>query len=101
PQWLHHSIPINQTTHGSTVAARQNQGIQLIEVFRPFYQNALRSACLKRLKMLANSALQSKNSYSFHLYQPRSCMRSPAAMVEISIPFIAMPKSFESSAINL
>jgi len=41
-----------------------------------------------------------KRHYLFKNYQPRSCMRFSSEIEEISMPFMAFPKPFESFAIN-
>ena len=52
-------------------------------------------------RMFAEGPLQCQNADERHFYQPRSCMRSAAGMVEMSMPTMGSPRSLEISASSL
>jgi len=98
PQRFDESVPICQFADSRRLPARDHKGVYRIQISRGAHQRSLCSEALECRGVLAEVSLEGKDSDAQLVHQPRSCIRSSAGNLSISMPTIASPSPRETLA---
>ena len=90
---------VEELQHSGALAARNDEAVEAVEVGRGANEYGFRAGPLDGFAMRLEVALEREDAYFFRmLHQPRVCISSPSAILEISSPGMPMPSSSLASS---